>query len=381
MGQPGRRERIRIGEIRAVRSAGAWRIIADVDGRATWFESAEVDLEPVAEAYGSAFLIPALHRHAVLELDPAVDPVWLGNVPAILELLHGWWELPERVPRARTRPPGAVRDGSERALFFSGGVDSFFTLLCAGERVDRLVLVHGFDYGREDRPRFEATERTVREVAEARGIRWTTIRTDAREHPLYEDVAWERAHGGVLAAVGHLLGDDIGELLVSSSVPRVTPIPWGSHWLLDPLWSSSRKRFVHVGHDHRKEDKLRAIANEPLAHRYLRVCWENRSASGNCSRCYKCLYARLVLAEIGALERFGSLEGMDTLAASVEALPRGRGQMRTFTALMESPRLPADVRRAIADLVARTLRERRPIVRLRRAAADVVFRLLPRRGK
>jgi hypothetical protein len=243
------------------------------------------------------------------------------------------------------------------------------------------VLIHGFDYARDDRPRLEATERTLRDVAAARGIRWTAIRTDARAHPLFEDVAWERAHGGVLAAVAHLFGDDVGELLVSSSVPMVTPTPWGSHWLLDPLWSSSRKHVVHVGHDHRKEDKLRAIANEPLAHRYLRVCWENRSASGNCSRCYKCLYARLVLAEIGALDRFESLEGMDTLAAGVKSLPRGRGKLRTFTALIESPRLPADVKRALADLVARTLRERRPIVRLRRAAADAVFRMLPRRAK
>jgi len=381
MGRPGKRELIRIGALRSERVGGASRVTADVDGRAIWFESSGTELEPVAEAYASAFLIPALYRDAVIELDAPLDPVWLGNVPAIHALLREWWKLPERTPRGPTRPAGAVRDGSDRALFFSGGVDSFFTLLCSGQRVDHLVLVHGFDYPLDDRLRLEAAERTLREVAEARGIRWTVMQTNAREHPLFEDVSWERAHGGVLAAVGHLFGDDVGELLVSSSVPQVTPIPWGSHWLLDPLWSSSRKRFVHVGQDHRKEDKLRAIATEPLAHRHLRVCWENRSASGNCSRCYKCLYARLVLAELGALDHFETFEGTDKLAAGFDALPRGKDKMRTFTSLMESPRLPDDVKRALADLVARTLRERRPVARLRRAVAKAVFRVLPLRRK
>jgi hypothetical protein len=377
MQRPRRRECIRIGEIQSGRVGGASRVSADVDGRDVWFESSEAVLEPVAEAYASAFLIPALHRHAVLEFDSPVDPVWLGNVPAIHALLHEWWQLPDRMPCAPTRAPTASGNSGERALFFSGGVDSFFTLLRTAEPVDRLVLIHGFDYTRDDRPRLEETERTLRGVAEARGIRWTVIRTNAREHPLFEDVSWERAHGGVLAAVGHLFGNDVGELLISSSVPRVTPIPWGSHWRLDPLWSSSRKRFIHVGHEHRKEDKLRALANEPLAQRHLRVCWENRTAAGNCSRCYKCLYARLVLAQIGALGRFQSLEGMATLAADVDLLPRGKGKMSTFRELMASPRLPEDVKRALGALVARTMHERMPMVRLRHTAVDTVYRMLP----
>lgn len=379
MGRPKKLDRIRISGFRSERVADASRVTADVDGIPVWFECTEVALEPVAEAWASALLIPALHRGAVIELDAPLDPAWTANVPKLHALLHEWWSLPDRTPVAPARAPGSVPDGAGRALFFSGGVDSFFTLQRSGQHVDRLVLVHGFDYGRGDRCRLEAAERTLHDVARARGLACAVVRTNAREHPLFEDVSWERAHGGVLAAVGHVFDDRVGELLISSSVPQVTPIPWGSHWLLDPLWSSSRKRFVHVGHDHRKEDKLRAIADDPLAHRHLRVCWENRTASGNCSRCYKCLYARLVLAEMGALDRFEVFEGTDTLAAGFDALPRGKDRMRTFTALMESPRLPAEVKRAIADLVARTLRERRPIVRLRRAAAGAVYRLLPRR--
>ena len=378
MNRPSRRDRIRISGLRSEQIGGVRRVSADVDGRAVWFEADGVDLEPAAEAWASAFLIPALHRRAALQIDAPVDSVWLENVRGVEGLLHEWWNLPQKPPSAGARPPGHVH-GGERALFFSGGVDSFHTLLRSGERVDRLLLIHGFDYALDDGPRLEATECMLREVAAARGIHWAVIRTDAREHPLFERVEWERAHGGVLAAVAHLLDDDFGEVLISSSVNQENPIPWGSHWRLDPLWSSSRRRIVHVGQQYRKEDKVREIAGEPLAQRHLRVCWENRSRWGNCSRCYKCLYARLVLAEMGALDRFGGFESADTLAAHLDALPRGKKQMRTFTALLESPRLPEDVRCALRRLVERTERERRPIVRLRRAAASALFGMWPRR--
>jgi len=376
-----RRDRIQVGEGRSESVNGASRVAAAVDGITTWFESADVPLEPVTEAWTSAFLIPALHRHAVLESDATVDPAWLEHVPAIESLLHEWWKLPRKTPRLAAHAPRSTPEGGERVLFFSGGVDSFYTLLCSGSAVDGLVLLHGFDYARDDKPRLEATERTLREVAAARGLRRIVVRTNAREHPLFEHVDWERTHGGVLAATAHVLGGGVRDVLISSSVNQVTPQPWGSHWLLDPLWSSSRRAVVHVGQEKRKEDKIRAIAGEPLAHRFLRVCWENRSASGNCSRCYKCLYARLVLADLGALDRFEVFEGTDTLAAGLDALPRGRNRMRTFLAMQESPRLPADVRRALVALIERTQRDRHPIARLRRTAADAVFGLLPRRPR
>lgn len=374
-----RRDRIRIDALHGERTADTARVKAVVDGVETWFESDDVPLEPVAEALGSAFLIPSIARHAALEIGDPADPVWLAHVPDIEALLHEWWKYPRRVPRAPTRAAGTRPEPGRRALFFSGGVDSFHSLLCAGGRVDALLLIHGFDYGLADTPRIAATERTLHAVAAARGIRGLTVRTNARAHPLFDGVAWERTHGGVLAAVAHVLGGDVADVLISSSVNRITPMPWGSHWLLDPLWSSSRRGVVHVGHEQRKEDKIRLIANEPLAHRYLRVCWENRSESGNCSRCYKCLYARLVLADLGALDRFEVFEGTGTLAEGLDALPRGRNRMRTFLALRDSPNLPPDVRRALGRLIERTLRDRRPLVRLRHAVADAVFGLLPRR--
>lgn len=378
MGRPGRRDSIRIRAIRTERIGGLERASAEVDGRDVWFEAEGAALEPAPEAWASAFLIPALHRRAVLEVEAPVDPVWLENVRAVEGLLQEWWKLPEKPPRAGVRPPDRVQDG-ERSLFFSGGVDSFHTLLCSGERVDRLLLIHGFDYALDDRPRLDATGRMLHDVAAASGIRAIVFRTNAREHPLFDEVEWERAHGGVLAAIAHLLGHGFGDVLISSSVNQASPIPWGSHWKLDPLWSSSRRRIVHVGQERRKEDKIREIADEPLAQRHLRVCWENRSAWGNCSRCYKCLYARLVLAEMGVLERFATFEGPGTLAAHLDALPRGRKQMRTFTALLESPRLPGDVRCALGRLIERTKRQQQPIARFRRAAADAWFGLWPRR--
>ena len=122
-----------------------------------------------------------------------------------------------------------------------------------------------------------------------------------------------------------------------------------------------------IGQQYRKLYKLRSIATDPLVHRHLRVCWENREPEGNCNTCYKCLFARLALADCGQLERFDTLRGVTILAADIDALPRGKQRMRSYNDLLRAGRLDPEVARAVSDLIQRTRRLERPDVRLRRA--------------
>jgi hypothetical protein len=47
-----------------------------------------------------------------------------------------------------------------------------------------------------------------------------------------------------------------------------------------------------------------AIAEDPVAHVTLRVCWLNPDQSNNCGRCEKCLRTMTSLAAAGVLSRF-----------------------------------------------------------------------------
>jgi hypothetical protein len=386
MPQRASRETIPIGRPRLEREGGVLRVSADVDGEPVWFESRDFELEPVAEAWATAFTIPALERRARLTLDAPVDGVWLDNIVAVQDLLREWWDYPLRLPLAEGRDAPPAAEGGETALFFSGGADSFYTLLCGGHPVDRLVLIQGFDFGLDAEARHAAVERSLREIAEARGIAATVVRTNARAHPLVREMPWERAHGGVLAGVGHALGGAVRRVLISSSISLRSGRPWGSHFRLDPMWGSARRSFQSVGQERRKGEKLRAIAPDPLVHDHLRVCWQNAAHDGNCSKCNKCVYARLVLADCGVLERCRTFHGAATLVADIDALPRAKQRPGGYQELLDGWRhgepptapphgshLTPEMRRAIRDLLERTARlESRP-VRWRRAVLGRMF--------
>jgi len=387
-----RRGPVVVGPIQPASVAGCQRVSAEVDGIPVWFESSDTALRAAPEALCSAFLLPALHQGTHLESVLPLDPVWLANVDRLLKVLRRWWRYPRHAPRApgaavptagkaepagqSTGPPDfAPTIGPDRGtagtsgvvLFFSGGVDSFYSLLRGNESPDGLVTVQGFDVGLEDRARMSAVEATLREVCDARHLRAIRVRTNLREHPLMQTAPWERSHGGALAAVGHVLGDGVSEVLISSSIARSRKRAWGSHWKTDPLFSSSRVRFRQVGTELRRAEKVRWIAQEALVLRNLRVCWENRSPSGNCSCCGKCLLTRLLLAECGALDACSTLAGSATLVRDLDALPSVRGSLIALGRLAASPSLAPDVLRATRALLRRSRHAQSMVVRARRA--------------
>jgi hypothetical protein len=345
--------------------AGRHRASAMVDGTEVWFEST-VPLRANPEVFGSAFLIPALVGGSRLAIEGKACPIWYANVERLLDVLHRWWGT-------RTVAPSVNLDGAGRpksattGLCFSGGVDSFHSLLRSGEPIELLVTAVGFDIPLDDSVRSAALQSSLAEISGVLGIRSVEVRTNFRAHPLVLRTPWESAHGGALAAIGHALSEGMGRLVVSSSVPlRSRRKGWGSHWKIDPLWSSSDLELIHWGAESHRAQKLRALASEPLAQRHLRVCWENRAPRGNCSRCEKCVHAMIVLAECEALDRFTVFEGSETLAERIDALPRIRHLRRSFGELASSERLSPRVTRAVRELVERSRRAQSLPMRVRR---------------
>jgi hypothetical protein len=95
----------------------------------------------------------------------------------------------------------------------------------------------------------------------------------------------------------------VGHCLIASSYAYAQLHPWGSHPLLDPLWSTEAVEFTHDGCEAMRSEKVKAIARSGLALSTLRVCWANEQGEYNCGRCEKCLRTMLALHVAGVLER------------------------------------------------------------------------------
>ncbi|MGE0128762.1 MAG: hypothetical protein AB7U82_11840 [Blastocatellales bacterium] len=351
---------MRISRIEKTLDQGAHRVQADVEGAPLWFESADVALSPSPEAFASAMLIPAIARGEALTVEDSLSAVWMSNVSQILPVFREWWGYQELAPQPASVKSDDVMRMESTALCFSGGVDSFYALLRSGYTINHLVFVLGFDVALDDRVRFEAFVPSLGAVAAANGAHSVVIRTNLREHPAFAPVSWERTHGGALAAIGHLLSDTDGQLLIAASQTFSQTTPWGSHWRTDRFWSSEKLQIVTVGCEIQRFEKLREIAREPLAHAHLRVCWENRAPSGNCSRCEKCVRTRLVLAECGELDKYSVFDGAASLLEDVNALPHSNGIKLTYRALLKSSRVDRRMKRAIRRLVTRDEKFIRP---------------------
>ena len=103
------------------------------DGVARVHGQRRPDLDGVAEAWGTALCLAAARAGAALALPGPVDPRWRSGAAANVAQAAAWWggradlELLPAEDRPPTTEPGDEAPG--RGLCFTGGVDSFFSLL------------------------------------------------------------------------------------------------------------------------------------------------------------------------------------------------------------------------------------------------------------
>jgi hypothetical protein len=291
-----------------------------VDGEELWYECDGDLLQPVPEAVICALLMISLQRHRRIDMADAVDAAFLANMDELLAVWALWWGKPRLRPRA---PLSAGADSKDyrlkgKAIFFSGGVDSFYSLLREGLDVSHLIFVHGFDIPIHDEVRFAAFEPALHQIARECGVTPVIVRTNLRDHHLTQGMDWERGHGAALASVAHLLSDQIGVAVVPSSYTYGNFRPWGTSWHTDHLFSSQRVRLQHADASLWRADKLAAIADHHLVQKHLRVCSENRRAVGNCGYCEKCLRTMISLELAGRLQDFDAFRFEETLPQLID---------------------------------------------------------------
>ncbi len=254
--------------------------------------------EPV-EARGGAFLVLALPeamgRGEPVHLDGTlpVSPVLLEHIAGVQDIYHCWNPDLRPVPVECTAvAPPPARKGA--AAFYSGGIDSAYTLLTHMEEITHLVHIEGFDFVTSPG---EPCERTAhrRRFAERFGKGFLPVATNYREYAAQRKLEWMLVHGNCLAAIALALGFE--RVFIPSSHTYSQLFPWGSHPLVDPLWSNGRTTIVHDGSGASRTEKLRRIAARPEILDDVTVCW--RYADRNCGTCTKCLRAMVSLHLLG----------------------------------------------------------------------------------
>ncbi len=239
-------------------------------------------------------LLSAMKLGVPLDIEAPVDARLLEVLPKIQDIYAAWGYGKRIAVGATARPYEGGREGRGVACFFSGGVDSWYTVMKHRDEITDLVYVQGFDVALSDTWRRGKVLELVQRVARHLGKRLIEVETDLREtfRPM---VKWDYHHGGALAAVALLAGNGFRKVFIPGTFTYADQVPLGSHPLLDPLWSTGAVDIVHDGCEASRLDKLRYIGGEALVQELLRVCWRNVGQEMNCGVCEKCLRTRICL--------------------------------------------------------------------------------------
>jgi hypothetical protein len=244
-------------------------------------------------------VIPSMALAAPLQVGSPVDARLLEGQARVQAQLAKWSSTlsPVRVTAAQRPPPGAAADGV--GTFFSGGLDSFCTLLTHRDEITHLILIHGFDVRLSDRATRERIAEMAHDVGRAFDVEVVEVATDAKEVML-PLVPWHWYHGGLLAGIAHALEDHVSRVLVPATHALRHKEPWGQHPDLDYLWSTTRVGVETADADKTRPEKCEIVGDSDVAMRWLRVCWRE-PGEWNCGRCVKCLRTMIDLEICGRL--------------------------------------------------------------------------------
>jgi len=275
----------------------------------------------LAVPFSEPFVLPAvlagMGDGEPVEIQVPVSAALLERLPDIQRILATWYPSLKRIEvHAPVDASDPVQKPLGTACFFSGGVDSFATVVRHKAGLTGLLLIRGSDVSLWNDPQWAVVRERSARAADQLGLPLVTVATNIRG--LTERAgAWNTVgHGAGLAAVGLLFQDRYRSVFIASSFSIADLFPWGSHPLLDPLFSTERTAVIHDGLELSRQDKIAFIAGHSVAMRHLRVCIRQTGAY-NCGNCEKCLRTAVGLHLAGAL---GRCEGFPYSTLPIERL-------------------------------------------------------------
>jgi hypothetical protein len=341
--------------------------------REMWFVT-DADVPFVDHNRGDIWLPPllmlAMRRGERLRL---ADPISAGrraDLRKVQDIFLAWYPkrmtrvkivAPPAEPRPEPEPQGLLRrrpafvDDRVSGTCFTGGVDSFNTLVKHKKSLGALVYGFGIDIPPHETEATERVGKQLARVADESGMRLLTADTNVRRFLGNNNVSWGfESHGAVLASLGTVFSPVISKLYIPSTHSYAVPFPWGSHPLVDSLWSTRRLKIEHDGAESSRVGKIRRIADDAAAQHNLRVCYKD-FADTNCGRCMKCMRTMATLTLLGRLDKFATFTSpldVDRLRSQVLKTENDVFQVRDAYEFAQEVPGHEDIREAFESLIA-----------------------------
>jgi len=312
-----------------------------------------------ADPFAAALLVPSMdHGSRVSVVDP-VSARLCTQLPRIRDLFRSWYpDFPCVAIETTAASPGT--SASRAMTCFSGGVDSFYTLLKARTSsnilpvpLTHLLFMSGVERRQDQLGDPAETRSWLGEVA--RAVNATCIFGESNLRMAFEvpskRLRYEDHYfGSVLAAHALALSGGFGYVCIPSSYSYSHIVPAGSSPVLDEMFSTENLMILHDGSEVSRAVKVAKIVewDKELVLSHLRVCMQNRGEAYNCGQCVKCVRTAVALQICDCWDEavtFRSKDGgrwedalfKDHLALVEEnlRLARERDARRSLVALLE----------------------------------------------
>jgi hypothetical protein len=279
-------------------------------GDRLWFRF-PLDLRDQLSAGGEPFLAAFLPTAMVLGLplsvEVPVDEEFLSGCQQIMSMYASWDRRLHRIEIRAPIAPVNKLGSCGTACFFTGGVDSFYSLIKNldrehGEnRVTHLIFIRGYaNCPLENAQLFDGLLKNLERVALAVGLQLVVISTNLKSFLRAPAAGWDWYAGSLLVAPALCLAPMFRRVIIPSGDTYSTLSAWGSHPLVDPLWSTAGLQFLHDGCEASRSRKLEHyVTRSELALQHLRVCDHESRGLQNCGTCEKCLRTLIGLRALG----------------------------------------------------------------------------------
>jgi hypothetical protein len=308
-----------VGHYKRLQQGDTSTVSAMIGDYEVWFRGRYLAKAPErGEAFLAVALMPAMYAGTDLDLRdmPPISTKLLGALDQIQEIWTTWNPAFSRIAVRANVATDESPISPRTATCFSGGVDAVYAVTAGAGPNELLALINGFDFFMSPADWAIATARAGR-LATTLAAELATIETNWIQFTRHRRISRPASHGGCLFAVGQLLAPSRMTIASSNSWLRLTP--YGTHNLVDRLWSTDLTTFRHFGSDALRSEKVAAIAAVPGVIEDLWVCHVNPVR--NCGQCLKCSRTMAVLKVIGASTASFLDPGGDPIDRYLQAVP------------------------------------------------------------
>lgn len=213
-----------------------------------------------------------------------------------------------------------MKNNAQAICFFSGGVDSFYSLISHRDEEPILLSIWGSDIQLSDVEGWNNIVKIINSTANIFNLKSHKIKSSfryfldqgklSRKVKKSGDGWWHGFQHGIgvishVAPIAWLYKSQICYIASSHSKKDLVSLPIASHPSIDEKFNFANTQIVHDGFEKSRQDKIDTIVASKNNNIKLHVCWQS-SGGSNCNKCEKCLRTILgIIVSGGNPEDFG----------------------------------------------------------------------------